>query len=72
MISSIKKNQDSFFEHVMLTTMVVKRIIIFFIYYFISLIPFVVDTYNFMANLTSLYCNKHLTVLVNVHVRPVL
>lgn len=25
-----------------------------------------------MANLTSLYCNKHLTVLVNVHVRPVL
>lgn len=25
-----------------------------------------------MANLTSLYCNKHTTVLVNVHVRPVL
>lgn len=24
-----------------------------------------------MANLTSLYCNKHTTVLVNVHVRPV-
>lgn len=25
-----------------------------------------------MANLTSLYCNKHLTVIINVHVSPVL
>lgn len=51
------------------TTVVWKIINVYLIFHIIN--PFVVDTYNFMANLTSLYCNKHLTV-INVHVSPVL